>query len=367
MIGHCRFLIVTAIAAVSATTAAHAADVVERRGTADRLEGVIERLDPAGVSIRAGAVHFVPWHEVRDVQLSKHDPAVPLAQYLKDAQTLWRARTRLERGDAAMAEPLFERMFANLKGQSHETALVAAEGLLRCRLARGANDAAVIAALETARMRRAQVATEAFRNLPAVVDDGTGLCPILPPAWAVSQALLKLERDLAAYDAQGDAVIAAIARSYHSAARSQLGMSGVESLRGAAQHPGVVLITALAELESSDEPRRGAAREALQAMTPALPEWAQAWAHFAIGKSMLAGADSVQDGLVRLAHLPAMHGRSQPYLTGMALARMAEALEKSGDVAAAAALREELARDFPGHPALAGQNVDMKPASTTSL
>src|SRR6185436_14279511 len=55
----------------------------------------------------------------------------------------WRARTRAERGDWAAAEPLFEELFPLIEGKDGPTAAMVAEGLVRCRLRRGAQGAAL--------------------------------------------------------------------------------------------------------------------------------------------------------------------------------------------------------------------------------
>jgi hypothetical protein len=87
-------------------------DVVIRRDGLEPLRGRIIVIDDAGVTIRADDLspsRLVPWDRVRDVQSSSSHPR--LDERLAMADELWRARSRLERGDAALAEPLFERLF----------------------------------------------------------------------------------------------------------------------------------------------------------------------------------------------------------------------------------------------------------------
>ena len=136
------------------------ADGVERRGTEGAIEGRITRVDDAGVHVASpqGADHFVPWDRVRRVD-SRHPPP-GLDRWMPVAVELWRARSRVERNDTSLAEPLLERLFERYRGKTHTTALVVAEGLLRCRLAHSAHARAVIPALEVARLRRANVSTD---------------------------------------------------------------------------------------------------------------------------------------------------------------------------------------------------------------
>src|ERR1043165_1581706 len=187
----------SSVVAATITFNSFAADVVHQRGGAASLEGRIVTIDDAGVTIQRDFPQpdFIRWDLVRDVVMEHRDPA--LEKYREDAANLWRARTRLERHDEAMAEPLFEQLFGKYRARTHETALLVAEGLLRCRLARGANESAVIPALETARLRRALPnASKVFSTLPAVLEPRTSLCPWLPPAWVVSPVLTKMEREL---------------------------------------------------------------------------------------------------------------------------------------------------------------------------
>lgn len=352
-------------------------DVVERRGTEPKLEGRVSKVDECGVELssESGARYTVPWDRVRRVVMDHANPA--LEEFKETATNLWRARTRLERNDTALAEPLFERLFETYRGHKHETALVVSEGLLRCRLARGGQDLAVISALEVARLRRAGIKTASYSTMPPVVDEHTGLCTSLPPAWATVSALIKVERDLASYDAQGDTVVAALALLYRQAIRRQLGMDPVQEEKPlAADQPGVILLRTITDLGSKDAPRRNSARESLSRDLASLPNWAQAWARYFIGVSLLgeSGVGRQQSGLLSLVYLPARFAGDQPYLAGLALAKLADACESSGETAAATSLRADLASRFPNHPVLAvlgrtggaGSRPSSPPASSPS-
>ncbi|MHC4414542.1 MAG: hypothetical protein ACYS0G_04590 [Planctomycetota bacterium] len=349
-------------------TRATVAGVVERRGTEPALEGEITRVDDAGVWVRSpmGATHFIPWDRVRGVSGSGEGSA--LQERMAVAEDLWRARSRVERNDTTLAEPLLERLFERYRGRTHETALVVAEGLLRCRLARADHALALVPALEVARMKRADVTTDSYSRLPAILDPATSLCTVLAPAWLPSPLLGALEHDLAGYDAHGDDVVAALAGLYRRAVGQSMGRPGPEAALEAPQHPGVELLQLLVDGNAADADRRRTARERLTRLSATLPEWAEAWARFGIGLSLLreGGIGRQRRGVVSLLHLPARFGRRQPYLAGLALAYGAAALERSGDADGAAVLRAELQTSFPHHPvhAVGIERVGLPPPET---
>ncbi len=329
------------------------ADVVERRGSVSPVAGEITRIDDAGVTVRSdlGAFHFVPWDRVRRVEAKDQDPL--LAGRMETATRLWRARSRVERHDTTLAEPILERLFEHYRGQTHETALVVAEGLLRCRLARGDHVRAVIPALETARLRRAEVSTDSYANLTAVIDESTSLCPLLAPAWLPSPLLAKLEHDLGEYDAHGDEIVAAIASLYRKAIQQTLGESDPEAPSSAwLDHAGVKLLSGVVACGAVDAKERQSARIALVRRVADRPAWAEAWSRLHIGLSLVGetGTGRQQQGIVSLLHVPARFANSQPYLTGLALAYAAKALEATGDSEGAASLRVELRQTLPNHP-----------------
>ena len=101
-----------------------------------------------------------------------------------------------------------------------------------------------------------------------------------------------------------------------------------------------------------DAKERQAARIALARRMPDRPAWAEAWSRLHIGLSLVGetGIGRQQQGIVSLLHVPARFANSQPYLTGLALAYAAKALEATGDREGAASLSVELRRILPNHP-----------------
>jgi hypothetical protein len=340
---------------VALTACAASADVVERRGAEPLIIGDVLLIDDSGVKIRSttGAEYVVPWDHVRDVKTDLADPRLP--RFLALADDLWRARSRLERLDAQLSEPLFERLFERYRGQTHETALVVAEGLLRCRLARGAHALAVIPALETARLLRAGVTTDSYSMLASVIDEDTSLCVQLAPVWVPSRALEKMHGELAGYDAQGDEVVDALARLYDEAARAEVaGASQKEAERTLPEHPGVELLHLLVTCRSEDAGERESARVAMARRLEDASDWQATWLRFHLGVSLLgeSGRGRRQRGLVHLLHLPARRAGEQPYLAGIALALVSETLRADGDIAPSESLLLDLQQRFHGHPVL---------------
>jgi len=321
------------------------AGAVERRGGLEPLHGKISLSDD-GVIVEGT---FVPWDRVRDVVTDRPEPL--LEKRLATATDLWRARSRVERGDYGLAEPLLERLFASTRGQNGVTRLVVAEGLLRCRLHRGANAAAVITALEVARLRRAGEETDSYEGQRPVIDAETLLCPQLPPAWIQSRALVKLERDLDDYDARGDVLIGQLAAAYHVAARRHLALAPAGDIPES-EHAGVALIRDMVAATAPSPERREQARQALRRSLTADGGWREGWTRFALGVSLLheTGTGRRHRGLVELCHLPARYGAQLPYLAGLAVAWVAEASRAAGDAGTEAAMQQELARRFPNHP-----------------
>lgn len=333
------------------------------RGDDAPISGRITMMHDAAITIEneRGELVDLVWDRVRDVEMADRDAR--LDRYLPLAEKLWRARSRLQRGDAVMAEPLFEELFEEFQGRTHEMALIVAEGLLRCRLARQAHEEAVVPLLETIRLRRAEVATDRYDELPPVIDDDVALSPALAPAWAVAQRLPRLERELARYDANDDEVVEAMREVYHAAVRHAMGESVVISAASrdvSSRHAGVALLyEAVSVLLHGDQPREARGREAAE-LRRNWPDWTNAWLHYAHGMSMIQRSDSRDEqkrGCVRLLHIPAAHARTQQYLAGLALHHVAAWHEQAGLNDAAASLRDELNERFATHPI---QNVAVR-------
>ncbi len=343
-------------------TLARAADIIERRGDDPPVRGEIVEVSDAGVRVRleSGTPRWVSWDRVRSIEVESAEHREQVEDYRTLAEELWRARTRVERRDTALAESILERYFQRFRGQTHETALIVSEGLLRCYLARDARVLAVMPALETARLREAGVKTVSYTLLPDVVDDETMLCPALAPVWGGAIGLTGLERDLASYDAQGNEVIAALAGLYRRAVQMEMNVNVGGSLMrvGMVQQPGVELLRDLIGSVGESSDGRQAARGRLERRLASgefaeQGAWIEAWARYFVGRSMLGERDELvqKRGLIQLAHLPARFGESQPALAAEALALLIEWHDATDKAEAADSLRSELVRRYPNHPA----------------
>ncbi len=380
-----RHLVAALLAAVVPSTA-HGQSVVrpsgeiriERRGGLPELSGTLESMDERGVLLdsRRLGERLVPWDRVRRLH-GVSDPR--LGGWLEDGTRIWRARIRISRGDPLSAEPLLEPLFERFAGRTDELALVVAEGLLRCRIARGANDLAVVPMLETIRMRDAGVASTAYDSLPPVLDEAWNLVPAVPPAWHVGadlpglatrlhETLRRLEQALVA---EGSAPTprtaaarraASIAAWYLAAARSADGAALRPPAIAAGDDPGLRLLaevltgrTPVAADAATDDPAAAPdPRAILEAANPGPtePAWTADWRDYFEGRRGLVADDSTEReaGVLRLLRPAALRPSERPYLAGIGLARAADALERMGRPEEAAILRADLAARFPGHP-----------------
>lgn len=340
------------------------------RGGQKPPTGTPLRVDAAGVWLGAPAdaqpAAVLGWDRVRAIE---GDLAGAAAAFAPVADLAWRARTRLERGDATAAEPLFEELFNGrpgafdgYRGRTGPTAALVAEGLLRCRLRRGAHIAAIEPWLALLAARpavsgpshlHADWAAEA--GLAPILDPATGLVPALPPIWLnwpSVQAMAGGEPPAApADDRQNRAAI--LAALYHQAARFEAGLS-VDLPDVTTTDPAITLVSQIVIARVGNAEQRAAARTLLAArITPDAEPWVEAWCRAAIGRSLVRESDLRlrQLGVVELLHLPARFRAAHPYLAGAALAESAATLRAMGDADGADRLAAELAEFYPDHPA----------------
>lgn len=352
--------------AVMIAIAALAQDAVTLRGGegAPPLMDKVVAVDLAGVHIGSDpkvATLIVPWDRVRAFAGSEPQRA----EFGPLADTAWRARTRLERGDFVSAEPLFERLFEQYRTQAvGGTGAVVAEGLLRCRLRRGAHVAAVeawLSAIRAAGATRTPVlhadwASEA--GLAPVIDSASGLVPAVPPiwlAWPSVDAMARSEPPARSGDAKADA----LAQIYVQAARFEAGLPA-RLADPASSDAGVNLAWQVVIARIGQPEQRELGRRLLQDRLGPSPStgppaaWAEAWCRAGIGRSLLRedAKEKKQLGVVELLNIPARFSRSHPYLAGMALAEASVALREMGDAEGADVLARELIAMYPTHPVL---------------
>ena len=284
------------------------------------------------------------WHEVRAVGGQASSSAV---EYLADADKAWRGLSRLARGDRVAAEPLLEKVFQRLSGHKGPTASAVSEGLLTCRVARGAQALAIEPYLTLVLNNPVQVTSD-------LLDERTALYPALPPIWGNEAGLASAVTsiawdDFAKWDARGRA--RQLAELYTAAALYEIsGQSALPEMTPVDE--GVKLVHEMVISRLGNEHERGIARKALAArLEQDLPDWQQAWVHASIGLSLLTENDDHESrlGIVQLLYVPAQYAQSQPYLAGVCLAKASIRLAEMGRSEAAVTLAGELAREYNHH------------------
>ncbi len=286
------------------------------------------------------------WHEVRSI---KGRASAETAEYLALADDSWRGLSRLARGDRVAAEPLLERAFAKLAGKSGSTAAAVSEGLLICRIARGAQSFAIEPYLTLVLNNQVNVGSE-------ILDPETALNPALPPVLVTESGLAAAVSAIAwnnftKWGTSGRA--RQLAELYTTAALFEItGQAPPTQLIPV--DDGVMLVQQIVHARVGNERERGIARQLLrERLASVQPDWKEAWIHAAIGLSLLVEGDdhSSRLGIVQLLYVPAMYNSDQPYLAGVCLAQASIRLAEMGRGEAAAALAGELAHDYPEHPA----------------
>ncbi len=340
-----------------------AQDELVLRGFEQPPPGRAMGVGPQGVQVRTsqGDVVIVGWDRVLRPPASLAEASEPFDALAMDS---WRARSRVERGDLVLAEPLLQQVFdrARSEGQGLRgpTGLVVTEGLLRCRLARGATAAAIepwLAWLDASIVRQPRT-TFAHRQwareagLPQVIDPSTELCHLLPPMWLATPSL-QLVTQLEPVEGERDKA-AAMRALYQAAARYELGQT-IDELPEVPREPASELVRDIVAARVLAPPARTSARARLEAaLNNAGSPWLAAWIRAAIGRSMvLEDEEELQlRGVAQLLRVHVLHRADAPALADIALAEAAVTLAKLGQAVVAGSLADELARVSPQSPAL---------------
>ncbi len=316
---------------------------VELRGERAPVEGAIVGLGVDGVEVDGLGV--ISWDRVRDIDGEWEE--IFERDFREYADKAWRARTRLERGDTILAEPLFEELFATYGFRRSALAGVVSEGLLRCRLRRDAQALAVEAWLSL-------LASGASSPL---LDRETGLVPTLAPIWLPSDSVAVVR---VVPPENGDDHLLRLADWYAAAADFEAGREAHLPPRESADR-GLALVADIVSGRAGDETTRRKARQSLRTRARAHEgTWIEAWALAGLGRSLIREGeiDQVREGVVYLLSVAARFSRQTPYLCGVCLAEAAGALEAVlGDTNGARAVAQELARRYPEHPALGWEPI----------
>jgi hypothetical protein len=256
------------------------------------------------------------------------------------ARDVWRARSRVQRGDPELALALFQRHFTpwTSDDRTHEFALIIAEGLLRCLLESGETEAILPAALETTRLRRAGVTTDRYDALPPVIDERFWLLPKLPPIATSASSLDRLPDELRHWQIDSDPVVSRLAELYASMARRSVRSSGSSDL-------GVNLMESILGTRSVDNRVRQDALRTLDELSGLddAPDFIAAWrAWFDATSRLAAGEVGTDPAVLSLLELPAVFQGSYPVLARRAVELAARVLSADGRDEESATLRRFL-------------------------
>jgi len=368
--------------------------VLERRGQKDPMPGEIISVSPEGVRIRERTlVSLVSWDVVRRIRPAANSTttnassatrqeadaekitAQTLAKLTQSGENVWRAAARLERGDWRAAEPLFQPLFsAYFPTQEQQsgvsappdrraggpTAQIVTEGLLRCRLQRGAYVQAVEPWFRYARLAEARAASNepwigGRLDLEPVLDAVTKLAPAIPPIWPPDRIVERVSQEpFWQHVESGPGAAAAVARLYRASLEVERGVPIDAALSASSRHRGDAGLELARDILVSRggrdvEERESARRRLLErARSEVSPRWMEAWCRAAVGRSLIresAEADR-RRGMIELMHLPARFSHAQPSLTFIALCEVAWTLDDLGEPSAAATVRKVLVERF---------------------
>lgn len=332
------------------------------RGAGAAPGATVVRVDADGVLIRwpdrSPATQVLSLDQVRSVPADELDAWEAVAP---TADSLWRAVSRIERGDLASAEPILERLFQIYRDRPGATGRVVAEGLLRCRLARHAHAGAIdpwIAFLSCGGSGQTADDRDAALIGPSTTLNSRNLrlFAALPPIWSQGAATRSVAESIESSPLP-ETVHPAVRhlRSLYATAAA-FESDGIER-EITIQSGGDPVLTFIREIVASRvgaESTRVPARESLRRrLTQEAPGWLHAWCRVAIARSLLREPEIEEQrrAIIELVAVHAYHASDSPYLAGLALADAARASEAIGDAKAARAFWAELLDRYPGHPA----------------
>ncbi len=322
---------------------------------------IVTGVSAAGVSLSsADGVRTVSLDRVAGISADPADPlTIEWGKLRQAAFTLWRARTRIERGDVASSEAMLETLIPAFGEAGGETGPVLWAGILRCRMLRGGVPSAIVPFTRYRGLRaRPGPESSMFRppsSLPdaAILDEAAMLCPGLPPIFVATPAVIAAARDRIDRAAP-NTLSPAINTLYDAALIHEFAPISGHPF-GAVSDDGTVLVRDIVKSRLGTFQERATARAALEdRLSTVQPGWVYAWCHTAVGRSLVMEEDVETRllGVAQLLRVPASYAADVPYLTGLALAEAAVALHRLGDTTSAILLRTEVAETMPDHPVL---------------
>ena len=326
------------------------ADLVLRTGSV--IDAPIEGVSLDGVAIGGAAPRVLGWDAV---YFARGEGAEEVEVYRDWSDDVWRAKSRLMRGDLELASPLFDELFARLMrdGVAGPTGLVIAEGALRCRVWENRHSDAIEAWAAALRIRETGQRQSGESGAAGVIDARTLLVPTLPPMWlegsaAAVQVHESLERSGGSESSQ------AILNLYRVCAGHDAGRDVEWSLEAGRFGEGYEFVDTIIRARDSDARTRSAARAQLTGIIKEKSgTWQEAWARAALGRSLLMeeSREERDRGVLHLLHVPARFARAQPHLAAVSLAEAGRALHRHGDHESVSQILLELRNRYPQHGA----------------
>lgn len=353
------------------SSVAAAPDRVELRN-GDIIEGRVATIDAGGVSMRrafenggsggAGAgeargleaTDRIAWDRIARLERDGAGGAgtdADVARWLERGERLWRARARLARGDAVLAEQALGPAWS-FEVSDGPTGLVAALVELQVSLSRADHPRAWRAWFEVMRARRAGLrdpALETWLEPSArgtmirrlLVDDATGLCPSLPPFVVDAEQRTRVLAVLDGFDPRGDRSLDGLRRALAAVIdpSREPPPEAADAKNPPASPPSegddrqaIEFLRVLRALQHGTPAERAAARDGTAVQRRRLPEWAEAWWRFAAGSGLLLDGTPTATlaGQIELMHLPARFTEMQPWLSSRAAFLAAEASRRDG-------------------------------------
>lgn len=323
---------------------------IELRGGVE-VSAPIEAVTLTGVRVGGSAPRTIAWDRIKVITGEFASDAL---EYEEIADAAWRARTRLARGDAMMAEPLFAWLFNLYQLEDGPTAELVTTGYLRCLLDRGAQADAVAPWLDTIRLGAVVADPDASNG-----SEPGPLQPRLAPIFEDSPELRALAESGLPSKLQATGGQAhALAWWYAEAARFDAGLPKqlvtTRPNEQGADEDDLEFIERLVLCRTGDRAERKRARAQLERVYESdTGTWREAWARTAVGRSLLLEDDEHEQhlGIIELLHVPARYADDQPALAALALRDAARAMRNLGDHQAADALLEQLRSIDPSRPA----------------
>ncbi len=329
--------IVLALLAVCTAGPTEAA-VVERRGTADHVQGAVVSAGPAGLVLRVQRKGIerqetVLWSDIRAVEFEEGEVAVAgLDAWLAAGESLWRARTRVLRGDWPFALTALKQAGPAWLGAAPcEDGLAASLALTHALVTAGNLQEALVWSFEAMRHARAGVQPPEWAAAAlAHIDSARGVPVAIPPMALDSSSAAASAAALRAWSAGSDAPLSHAAGAYAAALDGGALPTADRGVRSTNEsNQGIALFSALRESKSSDEATRAQARRNLQGLRNALPPWADVWIRYALGESLLleSNVTSKERGAILLVSVEAVDPSAHLALATSAHARVERAVK----------------------------------------